>query len=123
MEITFPVLVLSKDSGDILKFESHAAMQSYMERIDVNNNEYAAWDATGHVLSLVVQEPVWLKVVWASQHVDGPDLSDSLKRFAQLREVILADDESRLDPVALYNAIAAKSRGQRKLSGLFRPRK
>jgi len=123
MDITFPILVLSKDSGDILKFESLAEMQGYLERIDVENNEYAAWDATGQPVSLRVQEPVWLEVVRASAKGDAPDLGDSLKRFAQLRQVSLTDDEQRLRPLALHAAIIARSARGRKLAGIFRSKR
>ena len=44
MEVEFPVLVLAKDSDEVLKFGSLPAMQRYRERIDVENDEYAAWD-------------------------------------------------------------------------------
>jgi hypothetical protein len=110
MEVEFPVLVLERDSGDILKFESVAAMQRYVERIDINNNEYAAWDATGHPVSLRVEEPVWLKLIQASEQVSAPDLSASLKHFARLRKVTLTNAELTLPPLALYDAIIARRR-------------
>ena len=107
MESTFPVLVLEKDSGDFLKFGSVAEMQGYLERIDVENDEYAAWDANGCRVSLLVQEPAWLKVVPGSES-GLPNLRDSLKRFAQARNVNLTESEQRLAPLALYEAITAK---------------
>ena len=110
MEVEFPVLVLAKDSGEVLKFESLAAMHRYMERIDVDNEEYAAWDATGHPVNLRVQEPVWLKLVLATIQVDAPNLSASLKQFARLRKVRLTNDELTLAPLALYDAIIARLR-------------
>jgi hypothetical protein len=122
MEITFPVLVLEQDSGDILKFNSIAQMQSYLERIDVENDEYAAWDANGHPVRLLVHDPAWLKVVPAPDS-GLPDVLDSLKRFAQARHVSLTDSEQRLAPVALYEAITAKGGSGRKLAASFRSRK
>jgi len=122
MEITFPVLVLEKDSADILKFESVAEMQHYLERIDVENNEYAAWGADGHSLSLLVQEPIWLKVVRAPE-VGAPDLSDSLKRFARARQVSLTASEQKLAPMALFEAIATKAGSGSKIARGFRSRR
>ena len=116
MKATFPMLVLERDSGDILKFESLAEMQSYLERIDVENNEYAAWDASGQPVSLLVQDPTWLKVVPAPESA-GLELRDSLKRFAQARHVTLTDSEQKLAPVALYEAITAKGGSGRKTAG------
>ncbi len=120
MEVTFPMLVLERDSGDILKFESLAEMQGYLERIDVENNEYAAWDANGRPASLLVQEPVWLKVAPGPEG-GGPDLRDSLRRFAESHRVRLTADEQRLAPLALYETISAKGGTKRKTAGI-RPR-
>jgi hypothetical protein len=116
MENTFPILVLEKDSGDILKFESITQMQRNLERIDIENDEYAAWDANGQSVRLLVQEPTWLKVVPAPEST-VPDLRDSLKRFAHARHVALTDNEQRLAPVDLYEAISAKGGSGRKLVG------
>src|ERR1700676_15748 len=123
MEITFPVLVLEKDSGDILKFESVAQMQRHLERIDVENDEYAAWDANGQPVSLLVREPAWLKVVRSLEPVDTPNLAESLKRFAHFRQVSLTEGEQRLAPLPLYEAITAKGGSGRKLAGIFRSRR
>jgi hypothetical protein len=125
MEIIFPVLVLEKDSGDMLKFESITEMQQYMERMDVENNEYAGWDAQGHPLSLGVQESTWLKVVPATSEVRTPgDLRDSLKLFAQSRNITLTDNDQQLAPVALYDAITARGGSRpRRVAGIFRTRK
>jgi hypothetical protein len=123
MEITFPFLVIEKDSGDILRFESIVEMQHYLERIDVENNEYAAWDANGNPLRLVVQEPTWLKVVSGADNQDTPGLGDSLRSFARVRKVKLTAGELGLEPMALYEVIVAKGGGGRTLSGVFRSRK
>jgi len=121
MEISFPILVLEKDSGDILQFESIAEMQGYLERMDVENDEYAAWDANGHPVTLVVQEPTWLKVIPASEK-GAPDLPHSLKSFAEARRVVLTDTERELTPVALYELIIAKGGIGRRPAGIFRSR-
>jgi hypothetical protein len=123
MEITFPVLVFEKDSGDILRFESIAEMQRYLERIDVENNEYAAWDVNGSPLRLVVQEPAWLNLVGEANNQETPDLGDSLKNFARARHVSLTDGDLGLAPLPLYEVIVAKAGGGRNLAGGFRSRK
>jgi hypothetical protein len=116
METSFPILVLEKDSGDILKFDSVAQMQRNLERIDVENDEYAAWDADGKSVRLLVQEPTWLKVVPAPEST-VPDLRDSLRRFAEARHVTLTNDHQRLAPLALYEAITEKGGSGRRLAG------
>jgi hypothetical protein len=94
-------------------------MQRYLERIDVENNEYAAWDPNGHPLSLIVQEPAWLKIVPASE-VGASDLNGALKRFAQHRQVSLTDNDQSLAHLALYEAIVAKGGEGRKPRGASR---
>jgi hypothetical protein len=63
-DVAFPVYVLAKDCGDAMKFPSRRAMQGYMEPIDVENDEHAAWDSNGNLLCLSVSKPksVWLSV-------------------------------------------------------------
>lgn len=115
MKTTFPILVFEKDSGDILKFESLNQMQRNLERIDVENDEYAAWDANGQSVRLVVQEPSWLNVVPALESA-LPDLRNSLERFARARLVNLTDEQG-LAPMDLYEAIITKGGSGRKLIG------
>jgi len=43
----FPVFVKSKDSGDVNSYNSVKEMLRALEQIDVENDEYQAWDATG----------------------------------------------------------------------------
>jgi hypothetical protein len=100
--------VLEKDSGEISKFASHAAMQSYLERIDIDNNEYSARDAAGHPLTLLVEEPVWPKPIRAPEPAGAPNPSDSWRRFAHLREASLKNQELALAALALYEAIILK---------------
>ena len=119
MENKFPLLILQKDSGEILKFNSIGEMQRYLERIDVENNEYAAWDVKGHPLTLMVQEPSWLKIVPASE-AGALDLLDSLKRFAHSRQITLTDVELHLEPFALYEAISRRGGSGRRVKGIFR---
>jgi hypothetical protein len=54
MVVVFPLYVLAKDCGDILRIEAEERL-SYFEAIDVENDEYEAWDATGRRLKLVAQ--------------------------------------------------------------------
>jgi hypothetical protein len=64
-DAAFPVYALAKDSGEVMEFPSLRAMQAYMEPIDVENDEYGAWDRDGYLLRLSVTEPksAWLHIV------------------------------------------------------------
>jgi hypothetical protein len=70
----FPVYLFTKDDGSVMEFPTRTAMQGYLEAIDVENEEYEAWDATGRSLNLGVGEPgtEWLKITsaehFASEH-------------------------------------------------------
>lgn len=61
---------------------SIAAMQNDFERIDVENDEYEAWDGNGVPLSLSVQQPIWLRV---EPHASAKphELAAAIVEFAQ----------------------------------------
>ena len=63
-DIAFPVFVLAKDCGEVTVFSEFEKMVWHFEPIDVENNEYQAWDAAGNLLELRVGEPKaeWLKI-------------------------------------------------------------
>jgi len=54
MEITFPIFVLAKDCGDVLRLSSEDEVNHKPEAIDVENNEYEAWNSNNYELKLVV---------------------------------------------------------------------
>jgi hypothetical protein len=117
MEVVFPVFILEKDSGDVIRFESVAEMQHQLERIDIENREYEAWDRSGRRLDLGIQEPTWLTVrPAASQGGDAIALSDALRAYAQRAGVPV--EESTNDPLTLYEAIQASIAKNRKTRGL-----
>jgi hypothetical protein len=63
MEPVFPVYVLAKDDDSIHIFHSTTEMKRELEAIDVENNEYKAWDGNCIVCNLSVQKkPAWLKI-------------------------------------------------------------
>jgi hypothetical protein len=110
MDVDFPIFVREKDSGDIERFDSVYQMQRHLERIDIDNAEYEAWDASGTKIRLQVQEPVWLcmtretgpvhdelrpiLVQYASQH--GIDIAGLERRtFAELVDRVTKAPESR----------------------------
>jgi hypothetical protein len=53
-----PILIIEPIDalvGDVLAFESVQSAESYIEAIDVDNDEYKAWDSNGRVLSLTTE--------------------------------------------------------------------
>ena len=43
----FPIFIRAKDSGELRKFSSVHELQRKVERIDIENGEYEAWDNDG----------------------------------------------------------------------------
>lgn len=62
MSVNYPIIVLSKDSGEVSIYQTFEELEHAVEKIDIENNEYKAWDANGHALMLGVQKPSWLCV-------------------------------------------------------------
>ncbi len=62
-DVQFPVYVVEKASEDVDVYTSYEVMQSFLEEIDVENNEYEAYDAEGFILRMSVAE---LQLSWLS---------------------------------------------------------
>jgi hypothetical protein len=108
MSIFFPVLVLEKDSGDVMRFNSAAEMQKQLERIDIENEEYLAWDSSGRRISMTVEEPLWLKLESWKQKPDAAGLFNALQRFARLRGVTLETTDQDTSPISLYEKVVGQ---------------
>jgi hypothetical protein len=109
MTVAFPVLVLEKDSGDIIRFDSLKEMQNYLERIDVENGEYLAWQTSGSPVKMTVQEPVWLKLEHSTDDTDTPELFGVLQRFGEARGVKVDVGDRNTAQLDLYEKIIAQS--------------
>jgi hypothetical protein len=47
MQMHFPLFVRAKDCGEIARFNSVHELQFQVEKIDIENEEYEAWDKDG----------------------------------------------------------------------------
>ena len=82
-----PILVRVKDSREVLRYNSVPYMQNDLEQIDVENEEYEAWDALGTPLQLSVQKGAeWLRVEPGGAPAPG-QLADAIREFARLEAV------------------------------------
>ena len=109
MDVEFPVFVLAKDSEEVERFDSIYRLQRQLERIDVENNEYLAWDVNGSAVALSVQEPVWLKLEpFADMNQVG--LKDCLEKYAATLgvEVNLAQTSPKAFKDAYEQIVARK---------------
>ena len=52
-------------------------MQAYLEPMDVENDEYQAWDANGHALEIIVGSPKseWLKLTRTDRKLSQSELT------------------------------------------------
>ena len=86
----FPIFVRSKDSGDVRRHTSVANLQRELERIDVEYEEYEAWDAIATPIRLSVLKSVdWLQL----EPTGAPQpkqLVDAIQQFAR-REAVETD--------------------------------
>jgi hypothetical protein len=106
LKVEFPIFVLAKDCGDILKFNSIREMERELEQIDIDNNEYEAWDKNGAPLGLSVQQPGWLRIEVSSQSSQNERLTALIKQFAARQGA--GELPNLADPVALFNETAKR---------------
>ena len=87
-EITFPVYVLAKDCGEITAFSDFQRMKWHFEPIDVENDEYEAWDSSGHILELSVGKPKseWLKVAQSGRALSERSLAEIKSRAVPYKD-------------------------------------
>lgn len=82
-----PILVLLKDCGEVRRYNSVRDMQNWFEQIDVENEEYEAWDATGLPLKLSVQKAKeWLRVE-PGEEPAPKQLANAIGEFARIEAV------------------------------------
>jgi len=92
--LQFPVFVKSKDSGDVNSYQSVGDMQRKMERIDIENEEYEAWDVTGLPLKLSVHESKQWLGLQPAKDAQPRELASAIIEFALRQNVPI--DASRL---------------------------
>lgn len=85
--ISFPLFILAKDSGEIGSYSSLASIQRHLEAIDVENEEYEAWDADGLSLSLTVgpTKSAWLQILHTGRRLPETEFGEIRKRAKSFR--------------------------------------
>lgn len=86
-QVQLPVFVRLKDCGDVVRYDSVAKMQSDFEQIDVENEEYEAWDTAGTRLKMLVQTSSdWLRIE-SLANPQPEELAEAIAEFARLHGV------------------------------------
>ncbi len=79
--VEFPVFVSSRDSGEMRRYQDLPEMERALERIDVQNGEYVAWDRQFRLVSLQAKEgDSWLSLSVGNPAM--PEFQSALRRFA-----------------------------------------
>jgi hypothetical protein len=81
-EIQFPIFVRARDCGDVAKYSSVHELQYDLEQIDVENDEYEAWEANGFRISLGIQKPLWLKIELIDDKPLPTELATAISEYA-----------------------------------------
>ncbi|QQR68907.1 MAG: hypothetical protein IPI58_08770 [Alphaproteobacteria bacterium] len=94
-----PLILYEKDSRDVCMFSSAAALERYVEPIDVENGEYQAYDADGKVLDLTLRKSVHKESFFCFTVVD-----------CEFGNVSLIEDKNVYDRDTLRNILAQYSK-------------
>ena len=112
--INYPVIVLAKDSGEVSVYQTFEDLERAVEKIDVENDEYKAWDTSGHAIVLGVQRPSWLRVEPSSYDESG--LRAAIAEFAS--SLGIPPEQTDDVPIArIINDLSSKTAAKPK--GLF----
>lgn len=90
VSVNFPVFVLAKDCGEVTAFNSADELRRALEPIDVDNDEFLAWDAVGTPLTLETRpQPLWLHLRTTEAPPEPARLREHLLQYARDRSVAL----------------------------------
>jgi hypothetical protein len=82
--VRFPVYVLAKDCREFREYRALQDMRAYMEAIDVEGNEYDAWDVEGFTLKLATRNS---KRAWLHLERTETRISDARGKEIRLQAV------------------------------------
>ena len=87
-----PIFLRCKGDKRISRYGSKQDPQYHLEAIDVENDEFKAWDRDGLPVRLALQKPVWIKLE-ASQNSPAPgQLREALLQYAASVGIQLPDE-------------------------------
>lgn len=89
----FPLVLLVRDSGEIMLFNSVYELQAHVERIDIDNDEYQAWDMLGRQLRLRAIRPIWIDVEILRES-SSLDVGETIMRSAECKVGVQVDKKT-----------------------------
>lgn len=86
-EFSYPVILLEIDDGSVYECGSYEALLGRVEPIDIENCEYAAWDACQRELKLTVVKGTreWLQIDVTDGYADSREFELFRSRAKQAR--------------------------------------
>ena len=102
---TYPVFLKDRDSW-IFTIRSQPELESYLESIDVEDQEYAGWDKHGYPVQPILNSgKIELKVLTNTPEPDS--LRVAILRYAQVvrPKIVLPDSAVHLDTEALFELV------------------
>jgi hypothetical protein len=98
MGVGFPVYLRQRDDGAVFRCGSTEEIEHQIERNDVVNDEFEAWDVDGKPLRLEVQDGCpWIRLV--PQAVDGDRgfIADAIRSYAEKNNIDIDEDKLKSD--------------------------
>jgi hypothetical protein len=119
MEVQFPVFLTARfgRTTEVRSFSTVEAMETYLEPIDVEDDEYLAWDSEGVALRFKVEAAGggrhWLRLIGTGvRDLDG--LCEAITRHA-LRLGLLLEADPECPPLNLLEQVKIVEEEQRRL--------
>lgn len=87
IQLSYPVILLEIDDGSVYECGSYEALLGRVEPIDIENCEYAAWDACQRELKLTVAKGnrEWLRIDVTDGYADSKEFELFRSRAKQAR--------------------------------------
>jgi hypothetical protein len=103
--IKFPVFLASKDCGAMQKYATAQELYRALERIDVENHEYEAWDSERFRVEMFLRnEKDWLGLKQTARQ--NAEFKDALVRYARTLGVLVDPASLTADkPIELYEMV------------------
>ncbi len=119
MEVQFPVFLTARfgRATEVRSFSTVDAMETYLEPIDVEDDEYLAWDSDGVALRFKVDAGNggrhWLRLIATGvRDLDG--LCEAISRHA-LKLGLMLDADPQCPPLDLLEQVKLVEEEQRRL--------
>ena len=118
--VEFPVFVLSRDSGEMRRYQDIRDMERQLERIDVENHEYVVWDRRACLVSMKIEKgPGWLALSAGGQAMS--EFQEALRRFADLNGIRLdREGMSTASAEVMFENVAKRVAQERGRMGWFK---